>query len=112
MMAGRLRHKVTIERLVAGSPQQFGTGEPDDAWTAYLSDIWATVEPLSGRELFAAQEHLAEVSTRVRLRYRDGITAQMRVVFEGRYYNVGAVIDRELRHRELELLCTEGANEG
>lgn len=108
MFAGKLRHKVDIEHQSAGSPQQFGTGEPDVAWIVFLNDIWAAVEPLSGRELFAAQEFHSEVTTRIRLRYRDGITAAMRVAFESRHYNILYIIDPEERHRELHLLCSEG----
>jgi len=111
MKAGKLRHKVTIQSLVAGSPQQKPSGEPDTAWTDLLT-CWASVEPLKGRELFAAQEHHSEIEVRVRIRYRSGLNAAMRVVFEGLYYNIAAILDPELRHRELELLCKQGVNEG
>jgi SPP1 family predicted phage head-tail adaptor len=112
MQAGKLRHKVTIEQLLVGSPQDTPEGAPDAAWTIILPDIWAAVEPLQGRELFAAQEHHSEVTTRIRIRYRPGITAAMRVAFDGRLYNIRSIIDREERHRELQLLCTEGVNDG
>ena len=112
MFAGRLRHKVDIEQLVAGSPNQTAEGAPDESWAVYLNDIWASVEPLSGRELFSAQEHHSEVTVRVRVRYRTGITAKMRVVFESKNYNILYVLDPEERHRELQLLCTEGLNDG
>ena len=81
-------------------------------WTVFLNDIWASVEPLSGRELFAAQEFHNEVTTRIRIRYRDGVTAKMRVVFESVNYNILVIIDPELRHRELQLLCSSGLSNG
>lgn len=112
MQAGRLRHKIDIQSLVAGSPQQLGTGEPDETWTVFLNDIWAAVEPLQGRELFAAQEFHSDVTVRIRVRYRTGITPRMRAVFETRNYSILYVLDREERHRELELLCSEGVNAG
>jgi SPP1 family predicted phage head-tail adaptor len=112
MQAGKLRHKVAIQKLVAGSPDQKASGEPDTTWTTHLASIWASVEPLTGRELFAAQEHHSEVEVRVRVRYREGITAKMRVVFDSRNYDIVAVIDREERHRELELLCKQGVTAG
>lgn len=71
-----------------------------------------SIEPLRGRELFAAQEHFAEVTTRIRIRYRDDVTAEMRVVHGGVDYAIGAVIDPELRHRELELMCASGVTDG
>lgn len=112
MFSGRLRHKVNIQQLVAGSPDQTNTGAPDDAWTAFLTSIWASVEPLRGRELFAAQEFHSEVEVRIRVRYRDGITAKMRVVFDSNNYNILYILDPENRHRELELLCSTGVNQG
>lgn len=112
MQAGRLRHQVTIQHRVEASPQQFGTGEPDTSWSAYLTGVWASVDPLRGRELFAAQEHHSEIEVRIRIRYQEGITAAMRVVFESQYYDILAIIDPEMRHRELQLMCKLGVNEG
>lgn len=111
MRAGRLRHRITIQQLVAGSPDQRGTGEPDEAWTD-VTTVWGAVEPLQGRALWAAQERHAEVSVSVRIRYLAGVTAKMRVVFENRYYEIEAVIDNRERHVEMELLCREGVSDG
>lgn len=99
-----LRHIVAIQYLAAGSPQQLANGEPNTEWVDLLPAVSASIEPLRGRELFAAQEHQADVDVRVRVRYREGIEPTMRVVHEGRVYDIRAVLDAELRHRELELL--------
>ena len=113
--AGQLRHRVTIQQLAAGSPQQKASGEPDVTWTDVLS-CWASVEPLRGRELFAAQEHHSEITTRILLRggstTREGITAAMRVSFGGKLYNILAVLNKQERGIEIELLCGEGLNNG
>lgn len=116
MRAGSLRHRVTIQSLVAGSPQQTASGEPDVAWTDYLTGVSAEVMPLRGRELFAAQEHHSEITTRFRIRgsaaRAAGITAAMRIVFKARYYNIRAILNRQERDIEIELLCTDGVNLG
>jgi len=109
--AGQLRHRVTLQQRAAGSPQQHASGEPDDAWSD-VATVWAAVEPLAGRELFAAQAHHSEVTGRIRLRYREGITAAMRFTFEGRIYNIVAPIDSSERHRELAFFVAEGVNDG
>lgn len=111
MRAGKLRHRVVLQQRTAASPTNHPSGEKDAAWTTYLT-VWASVEPLAGRELFAAQQVNSEVSVRIRMRYRDGITHKLRASFDGRIYDIVAVIDREERHVELELLCTEGASNG
>lgn len=99
------RHKVAIQYLVAGSPAQKPSGERDEVWTDYLSDVSASIEPLRGRELYVAQEHHAEVDTRINIRYRAGIDSTMRVIHESRTYNILAVLDWQTRHVELELMC-------
>lgn len=111
MRAGRLRHRVTVQQLVAGSPQQKATGEPDESWTDFIS-VWASVEPITGNERFLAQQHLSQVTTKINMRYRSGITASMRVVFGQAIYNIHAILNWEERNRELTLLCSQGANDG
>lgn len=111
MRAGSLRHQIIIQQLVAGSPQQLPNGEPDKAWTDYVT-AWASVDPVTGKEPFMAQEHLSVVSHKVRIRYRVGITAAMRVSFRGQYYDIKAVLNWGMRDKELLLLCEQGANEG
>lgn len=111
MRIGTLRHRVTIQQLVAGSPQQYDTGEPDESWTD-VATVWASVEPLQGRELTAAQEVHSEAEVRIKMRYRSGVTAKMRVSFDGVYYSILVVLDKALRHIELDLICRTGVNDG
>lgn len=103
MKAGDLRHRITIQRLVL-APDEYG--QPVEYWQD-VATCWAAVEPLRGRELFVAQQAQSEVTTRVRLRYRAGITPDMRVLFGARVLEILYVIDPEERHRELQLLCRE-----
>lgn len=111
MQAGSLDDRVTIQRLVAASPDVTGTGMPDESWQDYLT-VYASVEPLNGRELFAAQEHHAEVTTRIRIRHRDGITAKMRIVDgDGTIYEIRSVLPFK-RDGYIEMLCTSGVTEG
>src|SRR5690242_6032167 len=111
MQAARLRHSVTIERLAAGSPQQDAGGAPDESWTSFAT-TYAEIAPLRGRELFAAQQVNAEVTGTIRIRYREGVTSAMRVTFQGRHYDILAVVDPLERHQELLLYVREGPNDG
>lgn len=110
-LSQRLRHNITIEQQ---STVPDAHGQHTTTWTAVtgLESIKASVEPLRGREFFAADQINSEVTARIRIRYRSGITAKMRVSFESRYYNIEAIIDPEERHEELQLMCSEGANDG
>lgn len=109
--AGKLRHRVTIQQLVAGSPQKTPMGAPDKQW-ADVATLWADVRPLQGRALFLAQQALSKVNTEIEIRYYAGVTAAMRVKHGTTYYNIEAVIDPEQRHIRLLLQCATGTNNG
>lgn len=104
--AGKLRHRVTFQRLVDG---QDAYGQPVQTWTDVVT-VWAAVEPIRGREYFAAAQVSSEVTTRIRVRYQPGMTPDMRVRFGARVYGIISVIDPEERHQELQLMCKEVAS--
>lgn len=107
MNAGRLRHSITIEQKTPlvdelGDEQAF-------SWDSYCSRR-ASVQPLRGREYFAAAQEQTELSHKVILRADSttlGITAAMRVNYGGRLLDIEAVININERGRWLELMCVE-----
>ena len=101
MKAGQLDQRVTVERL---EQTQNEFGEMVQAW-ATLFTTWAAVEPLAGREWIAAAAAQSEVTTRVRMRFRPGLTSADRVTHEGKVLNIVSVIDYRSAHRELVLMC-------
>lgn len=101
--AGKLRHRVTLQELVKTDD---GYGGIAETWRD-VATVWAAVEPLSGDERYAAQQVQSDLTHRVTIRYRAGVRPQMRVMYAGRVLQIVAVIDREERHRYLELLCSE-----
>lgn len=108
MRAGDLNKRVTIERRAT---TQDTFGGQDATWST-VAVVWAGIQPMTGRELFAAQSVESEVTTQIVMRYQAGITAKMRVNYSGRLFNIHAVLDENERHRELTLLCSEGLNDG
>lgn len=103
MQAGKLRHRVAIQ---APATAQDAYGEAIVTWGT-VATVWASVEPLRGRELMDAQQTQSEISHRVRMRGRTGVTTQMRVLFEGRAFQVEAVLNPAERGIELQLMCRE-----
>lgn len=106
MRAGLIRQRITIESATEAAN---ATGELIPTWSA-LATRWASVEPLQGRERFAAQQVQPETDHRIRLRYDTALTGlkpKMRVKFETRVFDVLAVLNLEERNREFELLCRE-----
>jgi SPP1 family predicted phage head-tail adaptor len=108
---GKRRHRITIQRLVEGSPAQDAGGTPDEAWATFSTD-WARIRPLEGRELERAQAVHAEVTGRIEIRYRAGVTARMRALFGSRPLEILAVINVEERNRDMHLLYKEGPSVG
>lgn len=112
---GKLRHQVTIQRLSTGSPQRTPLGEADATWQTYAI-VWASIEPVIGREYLAAQQVQSKVDTKIRTRYLtgycDAITAKMRVMFGSVIYNIEAAVNVDTRNEEWLLYCSTGANQG
>lgn len=112
MRAGKLRHKINIER--PGTAEDSTGATVASPYTVFLNNIWADVSPapMSGREQVAGQQTKNPITHEVRVRYRAGITSAMRVVFDGRYFNIMAIVDKEERNVELTLMCEEGKASG
>lgn len=111
MRAGKLRHEVTIEQY---SESVSTKGDPVKSWSDFATGVWASIEPVSGREAFISQQLLASVTHVVRLRYLSGVSPKMRVKYGSRYFRIEVVRDLEERDREMVLACTEvvgGRNE-
>jgi SPP1 family predicted phage head-tail adaptor len=117
ILAGDLRNRVMLQQPVAG---RGASGSTTTTYTDWF-ECWAAIEALSARELWGASEVQALANTRIRIRYRPGITSDMRVkvkrafgspeVFD--YYVIaGPPIDVEGRHHELHLMCQLREAEG
>ena len=101
MKAGQLDQRVTVERYTSTEDE---LGQPIEAW-APLFTCWAAVEPLNGREFFAASTTLSETTTRIRVRYRPDLTVIDRINHNGTLYDITAIINPKSGDRELVLMC-------
>ena len=109
MRAGKLRHRITIQRRTQ-TPDGFGG--PVDTWTDFAVSVPASVETLSGRELVAAQAQHAEATVQFGMRYLAGVDTTMRIVYAGLNHDIVSVIDVGERRRELQVLTKRGLCEG
>lgn len=118
MQSGKLRHQVILERRT--DVQQPG-GQVKHDYVPFATDVWAAIEPVSGREFFAAQQVQAEVTTRIRIRWRDDVDETCRIRHVTRHtipihediYDIAAVLpDAKTGRRELVLMCTKRTAEG
>jgi len=94
MTASALNKRITIQQLaVTVNDNGFET----EAWTTYKT-VWAAAVNLSGREYFAAMAVQAEKTTEFVVRYNSGITTDMRISFQDKYYNINFINDVDYAH--------------
>lgn len=105
---GELNRRIKLQQR---STTKTDAGTEQTTWSD-VATVWANVQPLSGRELMAAAAVNAEVTHLIVIRYRPGVTARMRAVYGTRIFDINAVIEPEMAHVSLELMCTEGVNVG
>jgi SPP1 family predicted phage head-tail adaptor len=111
MDAGRLRHRVDFERRV--DVQDPDTGAVTPTWVSVARGVPAAIEPLSVREFLAGQSLQSEVTARIVVRYRDGLSAAMRIKHGSRIYNPAGFLADPVSGRDyLTIPCSEGVNEG
>ena len=107
MQAGRLRHSVIVQ---SPGGTRDAVGDVIDSWTS-VAMVWASVEPLSGREaLIAAQLH-ASTTHKIVIRYQSALsalTASWRILWGTRAFDITERRNLDERNRTLELICVEG----
>lgn len=103
MRAGKLTHKVIIQQR---SESKNTIGEDITTYTTYR-EVWARVVPLTGKEYVAQNETQSSITGKIYIRYLDGVTNDMRVLWGTRNYDIQAVINTEERNRELVLMVDE-----
>lgn len=112
MRAGALRHRVTFQS--PGGVQDPGTGEMLEGWENVWEKVPASVEPLSARDLIAAQAGQSEASGRMVIRYRAGVLPTMRILYRGDVYSIqGQPMPDPVSGLEyLTILVAKGVNDG
>lgn len=106
------RHRVDIERRV---PTLNSYGDVDsENWEKVAETEPAAVEPLRGREFYAASQVNADQPYKVVVRYNPETryTAGMRVVWEGINLDIESAAEQRGEGRYVELYCRERSPEG
>lgn len=116
MQAGELTERVRIMRAVPRRTESGAEVQDFELWF----ECWAAVEPLSARELYAARQVQSLATARIRIRYRRGLDATMRVehrreagspsIFDS--YDIDGPPLETLRRQELTLMAVKRDAEG
>ncbi len=111
MRAGRLRHRITIQR--PSFAQDPITGEMVKTWIDAWTSVPSDVDPVSVNQFVAAGAPQNKVTARVLIRYRAGVDGTMRVLHRGKVYDIEGVLPDTVSGLEyLTLPCSEGVNDG
>jgi SPP1 family predicted phage head-tail adaptor len=108
--AGKLRWQIQI---LQPTLQQDSSGGVDPNATSIFATAYAAVEALTGRELYAAQQRVSEVTHKITIRYLPGVTALMNVLFPDpgtglpRVFLIGDVLNPDETPHLLFLYCVE-----
>ena len=109
MNAKSLNQKVTMQQK---SVTRAANGEEIVTWVTH-STQWARVEPIRGREFFAAAQMQGAIDYRVTLRYTPTITRDMRVLWGSIVMDISAEpINVNAANRWTELMCLSGVRDG
>lgn len=115
MDIGKLRHRAQLRSRVESARNVDG-GIAESRST--LSTVWARFEPLTGRELFQAQQVQSRATTRITIRGYSGLTSKnqvRRIINSGGVTTVQAtyeilhVGDLEERGITMQILAVEVA---
>lgn len=72
-----------------------------------VSGVPAKIEAISGRELYKTQQVIDEVVYRVTIPYMTEVKSRHLITFEGRTWEIYAILDPDMLHHELRIMCTE-----
>lgn len=105
----RLRHRLTLQQEVKTID---GAGGYVRTWQN-IADLWAEISSINGKSIYGREKLYAgqiqsEISHKITIRYRNGISTEMRLLFENRAFNIRAVLNIQENNDILELMVEEG----
>ena len=87
--AGKLRERVTIQQATEA---RNALGETVLSWATF-AERWASVEGVSAREALELGQADVSITHRVRMRYVDGMTHNMRLLWRGRVLEIVSLLE-------------------
>lgn len=117
MLSYHLRHRVAIQEQVEAYDSD--TGAILISWQNFMLDsntelsaVPAEVLTGPGRELVQSSAVQGEIAARINMRWFPGLTQAMRVIWDGKAYNIKSIETDLTGRREYRLRCIAGLNDG
>ncbi len=117
MLAQRLIHRIEIQAKTVTTDAS--TGERTETWSTFeldcntkLDRVPAEVLLGPGREYRADGAPQFDIAARINIAWIPGITEAMRVLWDGRTFDIHSLEYDRLGREEIRMKCTEGPNRG
>jgi SPP1 family predicted phage head-tail adaptor len=113
LSAGKLNRRITLQRRTKA---QDSTGQEVDEWTDVVR-VWAWVKTQSGMSATRQSSVVDGVAMSLnsysfRVRYRPGVTDDMRVAYQGVFFDIKQVRHDIAGHIWTDIVCEQGGNDG
>ncbi len=104
-MAAFSMHLNTLVMLQALGSEADEIGQPLPTGWADVADLWADIRYQTGMETVKAGAEASITRASIRIRYRDGIAAGMRIVHGETVFKINVVLPDMVRRRHIDLVC-------
>ncbi len=108
MRSGQLNRRLTLQHRTSSRDT---AGQPIPSWST-VATIWADVRVQNGVQTLKADAEISVLRASIRIRYRTDINAGMRALLGSTVYDIEAVLPDESCRQYLDLVVTQGANDG
>jgi SPP1 family predicted phage head-tail adaptor len=105
LTAGELDREITIETPTKGRHSTHKN--PILTWNPFAESVRAKRMPEGGREFFQASQVNAEMTDLWKIRYRPGLSTEMRLVEAGQVYEIVGIDDESLGRKIGILVSTK-----
>lgn len=109
--AGQLDQQITIQQHIQVKDAEGGMV---DLWDDYVTNVWAKKNNLSGNERSATRQGGVKLEERTEftIYYIPGVENTMRIMHNGKSYNIRHINNVYERNEYLIITCDTGGNHG
>ena len=107
---GKLNKRITFLTLDPDATDDLGQTTND---FSEIGTFWGSLYPVRGQEFYEIQKIQGRVTHKCYVRYRQSLadlSSNDFLRFEGKTYSIEGVMDVDLDHKLLEILCSEHIN--
>lgn len=106
MNIGKLNKRITFLQLM-DVEDELGQTKKE---LGEVKTVWGTLYPVRGSEFYEIQKVQGRTTHKCYVRYLDGIDSNCFLRCKDKTYSIESVMDVDLEHKMLEIMCSEHLN--